>query len=81
MSKRTRRKLDVALKVKIALEALREQVIVADLAQRYEVHRTRSTPGRSSFWTRWRGPSRAATAMRRPGGSERSSGWTPRSGD
>ena len=38
MTRKTRRKIDVALKAKIALEALREQATVADLAQRYEVH-------------------------------------------
>ena len=38
MSKKTRRKIDAALKAKIALEALREQSTVADLAQRYQVH-------------------------------------------
>ena len=30
--------IDAALKAKIALEAVREQATVADLAQRYEVH-------------------------------------------
>ncbi len=37
MTKRTRRKIDAALKAKIALEALGEQVTVNELAQRYEV--------------------------------------------
>jgi len=36
--RKTRRKIDPALKAKIALEALREQATVADLAQRYQVH-------------------------------------------
>jgi transposase len=35
---KTRRKIDAALKAKIALEALREQATVADLVQRYQVH-------------------------------------------
>jgi transposase len=38
MSQRTRRKIDASLKAKIALEALREQASVADLAERYRVH-------------------------------------------
>ncbi len=41
MTKKTRRKIDGALKAKIALEAVREQATVADLAQRYEVHPNR----------------------------------------
>ena len=36
--KKTKRKIDAALKAKIALEALREQATIADLAQRYQVH-------------------------------------------
>ena len=36
--KKTRRKIDAALKGKIALEAMREQATVTELAQRYEVH-------------------------------------------
>jgi hypothetical protein len=35
---RARRKIGAALKAEIALEALREQATVADLAQRYQVH-------------------------------------------
>jgi transposase len=38
MMRKPRRTIDAALKAKIALEALREQVTVADLAVRYEVH-------------------------------------------
>ncbi len=38
MPKKTRRRIDPALKAKIALEALREQTTVAELATRYEVH-------------------------------------------
>ena len=36
--RKTRRRIDAALKAKIALEALREQATVADLAQRFQVH-------------------------------------------
>ncbi len=38
MTTKTRRKIDVALKAKIALEALREQATTAELAARYQVH-------------------------------------------
>ena len=35
---KTRRKIDAGLKGKVALEALREQATINDLAQRYQVH-------------------------------------------
>jgi transposase len=35
---KARRKIDAGLKAKIALEALREQATVTDLAQRHQVH-------------------------------------------
>ena len=38
MTKRTRRRIDAGLKAKIALETLREQATVHELAQRYQVH-------------------------------------------
>jgi hypothetical protein len=37
--KKTRRKIDAALKAKIALGALRERATVTELATRYQVHR------------------------------------------
>ena len=38
MNTRKRGKIDAALKAKVALEAMREQATVADLAVRYQVH-------------------------------------------
>jgi hypothetical protein len=53
MTARTRRKIDAALKAKIALGALREQVTVSGPALSGSI-RTRFTPGRSSCWIRRR---------------------------
>jgi transposase len=38
MMSKPRRKIDAALKAKIALEALREQATVAELAARHQIH-------------------------------------------
>jgi transposase len=38
MSKKTRRRLDAALKAKVALEALRNEATIAELAARYQLH-------------------------------------------
>ncbi len=81
MTKKTRRKIDAGMKAKIALEALREQATVADLALRHEVHPTRFTPGRSSFLGTQRELStRAWGSTPRRRASARSRSCTPRSG-
>lgn len=38
MTKKTRRPIDAWLKARIAIEALREEMTLVDLAQCYEVH-------------------------------------------
>jgi len=38
MSKKTRRRLDAQLKAKVALEALRNEATVAELAAKYQLH-------------------------------------------
>ena len=38
MSKKTRRRLDAELKAKVALEALRNEATIAELAVKYQLH-------------------------------------------
>jgi hypothetical protein len=62
MTTRTSRKIDAALKAKIALEALREQATVADLAGRADLCLEEATPGAGGARIRerqWRWRSRA----------------------
>ena len=81
MTKKTRRRIDAGLKAKIALEALREQATVTDLAQRYEIH-----PNQIYAWKKQLQDQAARRSILGWGGtrkrrmSERSSGCTPRSG-
>ena len=49
---KSRKKFDAAFKAKIALEALREDATVAELAKRHGVHPTRFMLGRSRLLTR-----------------------------
>jgi len=79
MTTKTRRKIDAALKAKIALEAVREQATVADLAQRYQVHPNQIMPGRSNCWNRRPGPlTRVSGGRARTLANARSRSCTPR---
>src|SRR5271165_3813582 len=61
---KSRKKFDAAFKAKIAVEALREDATVLELAKRHGVHPNRFMPGRSRFSTMRRACSREGRAVR-----------------
>jgi len=67
MSKKTRRRLDPQLKAKVALEALRNEATIAELAAKYQLHPNQIYAGRSSCSTARLRFSPAGPASRRAG--------------
>ena len=49
MTKRPRRNHSSAFKAKVALAAIKGEKTLAELAEQFDVHRTRSRPGDRSF--------------------------------
>jgi transposase len=78
MSKKTRRRLDAGLKAKVALEALRNEATIAELAAKYQLH-----PNQIYAWKKQlldgAGRFSLAAAARRRAGRRRSPSSTPRS--
>jgi transposase len=66
MTKRTRRNHSPAFRAKVALAAVKGEKTLAELAQQFDVHRTRSRRGAASCWKGLRGYSgrRAIASLR-----------------